>query len=225
MRNGKRGFRHVQQIHPLHFHAAISAIEEDNAIDPQAIRLLKDGNIAHVFSESAGFCEDLALSGTEGASTQAAGDFPKVDVACDTRRGGTEPAHGRPATVENGADGGGATWEAIEVSFLSDHRVQIRNGTNAETLNYGELGFADRRAKQGKPNRAWVTLRVMAEQNGIIRDGAKMNAEWSRVEKRIQEIRKVLRGHFGIAADPIPFVEGTGYQTRFKIGCSPSFHT
>jgi hypothetical protein len=127
-----------------------------------------------------------------------------------------------------GADGGGASWQAIEISFLSDERVQIRNGTNIETHNYGELGFADRRAKRGKPkpNQAWVTLRAMAEQDGIIRDGAKTSAAWPRVEKRIQEIRRVLRKHFGIADDPIPFIEGTGYQARFKkIGCSPSFHT
>jgi hypothetical protein len=118
-------------------------------------------------------------------------------------------------------------WNRIGISFLSDERVQIRNGTNTETCNYGELGFADRRAKRGKPkpNQAWVTLRAMAEQNGIIRDGAKTGAAWPKVEKRIQEIRKVLRTHFGIAADPIPFIEGTGYQACFKIGCSPSFHT
>lgn len=68
-------------------------------------------------------------------------------------------------------------------------------------------------------------MRAMAEQDGIIRDGAKTGATWPKVEKRIQEIRKVLRKHFSITADPIPFVEGTGYQARFKIGCSPSFRT
>jgi hypothetical protein len=137
-----------------------------------------------------------------------------------------QPALSQPASLANVANGGGASWQAIEISFLSDERVQIRNGSNTETYNYGELGFADRRAKQEpKPNQAWVTLRTMAEQNGIIRDGAKAGATWAKVEKRIQEIRKVLRKHFRITADPIPFVEGTGYQTCFKIGCSPSFHT
>jgi hypothetical protein len=120
-----------------------------------------------------------------------------------------------------------ASWGAIEISFLSDERVEIRIGTSPETWNYGELGFADRRAKRGKPkpNQAWVILRAMAQQNGIIRDGLKTGAAWPKVEKRMQEIRKVLRKHFGIAADPIPFVEGTGYQACFKICCSPSFHT
>lgn len=116
-----------------------------------------------------------------------------------------------------------ASWDTIEISFLSDERVQIRNGTSSETRNYNELGFADRRT--GKPNLAWVTLRTMAEQNGIIGNGANLSAAWPKVEKRMQEIRRVLRKHFSIAVDPTPFVERTGYQACFKIGCSSSFRT
>lgn len=131
------------------------------------------------------------------------------------------------ATGSNDENPSAPNWESIEISFLSDVRVQIRNGTDTETHNYRELGFADRRVKRGKPkpNQAWVTLRAMAEQNGIIRDGVKTGAAWPKVEKRMQEIRKVLRKHFKIDADPIPFVQGTGYQARFKIGCGPSFDT
>src|SRR3954468_3998876 len=36
-----------------------------------------------------------------------------------------------------------ATWDTIEISFLSDERVQILKGTTRETLNYSEFGFAD----------------------------------------------------------------------------------
>jgi hypothetical protein len=120
-----------------------------------------------------------------------------------------------------------ADWDAIEISFLSDERVQISKGRNTETRNYAELGFADRRAKgsQPKPNLAWATLRAMAEQNGIIRDGAKTRAAWPKVEKRMQVIRKALRKHFGITTDPVPFINGVGYQACFRIGCGPSFHT
>ena len=116
-----------------------------------------------------------------------------------------------------------ATWETIEISFLSDERVQIRDGDKTETRNSTEFGFEDRRS--GKPNRAWETLRALAEQGGIIRDTAKTGHTWAKVEKRIQEIRRVLRKHFGISADPIPFVEGAGYQAHFKINCRPSYHT
>jgi len=116
-----------------------------------------------------------------------------------------------------------ASWNTIEISFLSDERVQLRHSVKSETRNYAEFGFADGRS--GKPNQAWETLRAMAEDGGTIRDAAKVLRTWPKVEKRIQEIRKVLRAHFGISDDPIPFVEGIGYRARFKIGCSPSFHT
>jgi hypothetical protein len=124
------------------------------------------------------------------------------------------------------AESGGmkaATWDTIEISFTSEERVQIRNGVMTETRNYADFGFADGRSR--KPNRAWQALYVLAAKRGIIRDPAKTGEKWPGVEKRMQEIRKILRKQFGISADPIPFVEGTGYQARFKIGCGPSFHT
>jgi hypothetical protein len=155
---------------------------------------------------------------------------PNVDSGKAAEAEGVPPIMalpGQPAKPANGADGDGARWQDIEISFLSDERVQIRNGTKTETCNYAELGFADRRAKRGKPKakQAWIALRAMAEQNGIIRDSAKTGADWPKVEKRIQQMRKVFRDHFKITADPIPFIEGTGYRACFKIGCSPSFST
>jgi hypothetical protein len=33
-------------------------------------------------------------------------------------------------------------WEDIEILFLSDHRVEITLGTQTETRNYEEMGFA-----------------------------------------------------------------------------------
>ena len=134
-------------------------------------------------------------------------------------------------------------WDAIKISFVSDERVQIHNGANSETRNYSELGFTDRRS--GKPTKAWETLRLLATSGGMIRaglDGSKavkqrqgthgavqysevQGRAWKSVEKRMQEIRKVLRKHFEISADPIELIEGTGYQARFKINCSPSFDT
>ena len=136
----------------------------------------------------------------------------------------TEPqgiTEGDTPTQSSGSQA--ATWNTIEISFLSDERVQIRNGTKSETCNYAELGFAD--GRNGKPNRAWITLRALAEQRGIVRTPTKPGQSWSDVEKRMQEIRKLLREHFCVSTYPIPFIEGGGYQARFKIGCSPSFRT
>ena len=120
-----------------------------------------------------------------------------------------------------------AIWDAIEISFTSDHRVQIHNGKNdgigGGVFNYSDLGFEDRRT--GNPNRAWRTLKLLAQNRGVIRDGAATGEEWTKVEKRIQGIRKVLRKHFGASTDPLQFIEGTGYQALFRINCRPSFDT
>ena len=87
-----------------------------------------------------------------------------------------EPQGGTEGDIPTqSSDAGAATWDTIEILSLSDERVQIRNGTNTETRNYGELGFAD--ARDGKPNQAWVTLRALAEERGTIRDAAKTLAE------------------------------------------------
>jgi hypothetical protein len=115
-------------------------------------------------------------------------------------------------------------WQSIEILFVSDHRLQIRiNGKNMESLNFAEFGFADGRSQN--PNRAWELLRAMADERGIIRDGKAGGDRWPKIEKRIQEIRKTLRKYFGLPDDPIPFVDGTGYRSLFKISCTKSFHT
>jgi hypothetical protein len=116
-----------------------------------------------------------------------------------------------------------AGWEQIEITFLSDERVQIRSAKSIETRNYAEFGFQDGRNQN--PNRAWETLRRFAELRGIIRDPKDALLPWPKVEKRAQEIRKVFREHFRISSDPIPFVEGTGYRTLFKISCGPSYRS
>jgi hypothetical protein len=167
------------------------------------------------------FC--FVLAGSEPA-LEHAGKNQNEATEQANQDGATEPSGDDSAGPQaepavNGANGNrenlsAPSWDSIEISFLSDHRVQIRNGTSTETLNYGEFGFADRRAKQGapKPNRAWEMLRTMAEHKGIILNATQAGAPWEKVEKRMQDIRKALRHHFRISADPIPFVKGTGYQ-------------
>jgi hypothetical protein len=133
----------------------------------------------------------------------------------------SRPAIG--ATTDCGTHPRAVNWEDIEILFLSDLRVQIKTSNQVGTRNYSEMGFAD--ARNGNPDKAWLTLQTLARSWGTMSDGAKTGQDWSQVEKRIQKIRKVLRSLFGISADPLPFVEGTGYQARFKISCSPSYET
>jgi hypothetical protein len=187
----------------------------------------RDGSIDDVVKQSITLCHvleaDCVESLAKGSSCgrrAAEGGFAKP--------GPPQPDSSTAVNGGNQKNCSGADWATIEILFLSDERVQIRNGVHTETRNYAELGFADRRIERGKeakPNLAWVILRALAEQNGIIRDGSKTGVAWPKVEKRMQFIRKALRKHFGIAADPVPFVAGTGYEASFKIGCGPSFHS
>jgi hypothetical protein len=89
------------------------------------------------------------------------------------------------------------------------------------------MGFENK--KNGKPALAWVTLRELAKSNGVLQ--ATGNGQtWAMVEKRVQEIRVVLRRRFGLADDPLPFsrkrqksLTESGYRAAFKIGCRLSF--
>ena len=60
-------------------------------------------------------------------------------------------------------------WEAIEIRFLSDERVQIfTDGTPGDTMNFAELGFEDRRGTGGKPTQAWQLLKALSHNDGIL---------------------------------------------------------
>ena len=106
------------------------------------------------------------------------------------------------------------TWQDIELRFLSEERVQIITRGNLTTHNYAELGFEDLR--NGAPNSAWETL-SFGSKEGEIGPDLDSRAGAHKVEKRIQEIRKILRGHFSIDQDPVPLRPGIGYKTAFRI--------
>jgi hypothetical protein len=111
-------------------------------------------------------------------------------------------------------------WEDVEIRFLSDFKFQaLVNGTVQAPQNYADVGFVD--GRHGRPKAAWETLRALAESGGVIAS-TRTAAEWPKLEKRIQEIRKLLRACFTLDGDPIPYVKG-GYRTRFKIRVSASY--
>ena len=115
-------------------------------------------------------------------------------------------------------------WPDIEIVFLGDGRLQIfRRKKAGETMNYGEFGLQNKTTEG--PNKAWEALRQFAIRNGTIRDTAEAGMPWHKFEKRVQELRRVLREYFSNDADPIVFVEKLGYRTQFKIRCSASFNS
>lgn len=130
-----------------------------------------------------------------------------AETRARVRDGGTEVLH----------------WEDVEISLISDERVQVKCGTQPQTYNYAEMGCEDKRS--GKPSQVWILLRTLAKAGGTIPLEARDSTEFVRVEKRIQRLRQALKHQFGIAGDPIRFDSQRGYQCQFKIGCSPSFET
>jgi hypothetical protein len=158
---------------------------------------------------------------------------------------GTKGSPGRPGDVAASssatpeptlvAESGGetdnanpASWDMVEIMFLTNDLVLLSHPPGC-ILGYREMGFGDGRT--GKPNRAWLTLRELAANAGTMRRSRAETFDkklqemrnWSKVEKRMQEIRRTLRDRFGIAADPIPLVDGTKYEARFKIRYDQSF--
>ncbi len=136
-------------------------------------------------------------------------------------------------------------WDRdVSIIFLSEERVQVKRGDQFSTMNYAEFGFEDKR--NGKPDQAWVLLRAMAEDKGVLRKPERRVPEavlklardrdkelhrafevqarqWAKTQKHVETIRKRLREYFQILdGDPVP-ATAAGYQTAFQLGVSPSY--
>jgi hypothetical protein len=112
-------------------------------------------------------------------------------------------------------------WEDFEICFLSDERLRITAPGKMETLNYAEFGFAD--SRDGKPNNAWKMLLIFAQSEGLIRRDKTAPLDWPKAEKRMQEIRAILKNRFGISEDPLHLIKGVGFRARFQITLAPAY--
>jgi hypothetical protein len=114
------------------------------------------------------------------------------------------------------------SWDQIQISFLSEHTIQVSGSGPMEPLNYAEFGCQDRRTK--RCNVVWSVFCQLAQENGII-NRPKKPGDWRIVEKAMQRLRRILRHRFEISDDPVPYIKNVGYKARFKISCSRSFDT
>jgi hypothetical protein len=148
---------------------------------------------------------------TEGIASSSGALSGAAQVLADARETVARPA---PSPIS------ALGWEHVEIRFLSDFKFQaLVNGRVQAPQNYADVGFGD--GRHGRPKAAWETLRALAESGGVI-SSTRTAAEWRKLEKRIQEIRKLLRACFALNGDPVPYVKG-GYRTRFKIRLSASY--
>jgi hypothetical protein len=194
----------------------------ENSSDQLLAASNEGGMILSVCIASAAFCDRLALqalqrTGTEHGSLGRLEPRNQPVLPHDLEINGTmQRAEITPM------EGAAISWPQIQIAFLSDERVEICYGSSRETMNYAEFGFEDRR--NGKPNRAWITLREMARQGGVAILLPPAGKERAGFQKRVEEIRKRLRLRFGIQGDPIPF-NGNSYQVSFKLYCKRSFES
>jgi hypothetical protein len=193
MRTSKRGFR-LQTVSP--WSQSRRFLEDGTPIPQSSQRVLKNGRIAHVFKESADFCEDIARAAEKVSS-----------IVVENARG----AMFHPKT-----------WDEVEISFFNERTVQITVGEAKPAVrDFGDLGLAHKRS--GKATRAWQALHLLAQSEGVISHLERKPTEWRFLEKRMQEIRAWLRALFGLRSDPLPFIKKTGYRAEFKIKRAHSY--
>jgi hypothetical protein len=87
------------------------------------------------------------------------------------------------------------------------------------------MGFSD--GRNGTPIAAWQLLLHFARSGGEISDPFAEIATWPKVEKAVQRLRKLLKGHFHQPEDAIQ-TDGQGrhrgtYRTRFTVRLRPGY--
>jgi hypothetical protein len=159
--------------------------------------------------------------GVDAAGTSE--DASPGDEDLRARRLGSDLHAATPETVDSPEPVGTIpAWTDLKMELTSEHRVQITVPGRSYTLNYTELGFENR--KTGKPKASWDMLRDLAVGKGVVDKSSRAARRWTAVEKRVQEIRCILRAHFRReriqvpTGDPLPFVPGQGYVAQFRIG-------
>jgi hypothetical protein len=244
MRTKERGFRRIPQLTRWRGGKSMEEFLRSGVV-PTDARLTENGNIAKLFQESAAFWDDLvdigfnseahaakpadtrpqppsATDGVSAGELKAVSDLHSLGSRIDPKENSLVTAEAR-STVPT-PDPSTSRWEDIEIRFTSDHRIQVFFcGKPGDAFNFGDMGFNDRRGDGGKPIRAWAFLSVLAQNDGIY-PATKISGNQT-VQKRAQEIRERLASHFRLDGDPLPFVEGLGYRSRFKIKVSGSFNT
>lgn len=178
----------------------------------------RGGVIRDVPAASAIYCSDLLKKyAIDKAAVRSPGGKP-VDAA--RARHAVENAVGLPASTRHlgkAAVRRPRRWEDVKLDFLSDERIQVWIGGDPQTYNYAEFGCADRRT--GGPNTAWKMLQVLAASHGVIPATSRTAVrDWPAMEKQLQRLRAVLRQHFGLTDDPLPFRRNEGYRLRLQIG-------
>ncbi|NQU83369.1 MAG: hypothetical protein HQ536_01530 [Parcubacteria group bacterium] len=108
------------------------------------------------------------------------------------------------------------TWNDIVIEIIDNETLSIKTGENkASRVNCSEIGFMNKTTSL--PNLQWRMLESLAKYKGLIPYREWNFRERKQIEKQISELRKILKSHFKIDSDPIPFKKKIGYETVFIL--------
>ncbi|MBL7066579.1 MAG: hypothetical protein ISS29_01790 [Candidatus Marinimicrobia bacterium] len=108
------------------------------------------------------------------------------------------------------------TWNDIVIEIIDNETLSIKTGENkASRVNCSEIGFMNKTTS--RPNLQWRMLESLAKYKGLIPYREWNFRERKQIEKQISELRKILKSHFKIDSDPIPFKKNVGYKTVFIL--------
>lgn len=110
-------------------------------------------------------------------------------------------------------------WEDVRINFVSHQTVRISTKKIDCTYHFGELGFFDRRHPDIASSR-WELLKAMARHDGEAKhkDHLEMVVNIRDLKKAISDLRRILRGVFGIADDPFhPYKLHKSYKPKFVL--------
>lgn len=106
------------------------------------------------------------------------------------------------------------TWAMLRIRFVDGHRVAVKAGAVAETLNSTQLGMAD--GRNGNPTKQWELLRVFADGHGTLTWGSKGASRDN--QKRRDKLVENLKAFFRIDGEPIRLLPGgKGWETVFAV--------
>ena len=111
----------------------------------------------------------------------------------------------------------GLEWKNILLEIVSNSELKVKvKDRKARRFTYSQLGLNDSR-KGDMPNRIWKFIETFAKQNGHIPyDDLKFRSR-EKDEKRVSELRKLLKQWTSLNSNPITFSKKNGYQSEFKI--------
>jgi hypothetical protein len=182
----------------------------------EAQRAARDGSTGHPPGEDSGTISNIVPPIAPPAASQGESAAPLRREAPDEGTSVHEPS--TSAVPDHSLP---RNWDEVEIRFVSDFTFQaVVNGMVQVPQNYVEVGLGA--GRHGRPKAAWETLRALAESGGVVAS-TRTAADWPRLEKRIQEIRRVLQAVFQVPDDPIPYRDGA-YRTRFTIRVGLSYN-